>query len=157
MGIFKFIAKKYSMGPAVKVWTDAYNIFYEKNIIGLGNRKSAEEYFDYIKTMNIMDRRDGDFTKSISFQNIETYLLKTEYVNYNPLLDLPTFLAVMMFFEIKLMREAFRDHPNTVDSFLEIIYEVSLKNSPNGVISKSSEFIQFSKDLLNILSSTFRF
>ena len=157
MGLFKFIAKSFSLGPAVKVWVDSYNIFYEKKEIGLSSREKAEDYFNYIHRMNIIANRDGDNTRFLSFTDLESYLENPNNVSFNPLLDLPSFLALMMYFEIPLIREAFREQPGTVNSLLEIIYEVSIKNAPNGVISKKSEFLHFSRDILSFLSSTLRF
>lgn len=156
MGIFKMIARKFSMGPAVKVWTDHYNLLHRKTDRGLINRSLARDFYETMKELNIKARRQGDLTRYIRFEDIETPLQKTYGINYEPLLDLPSFLAVSMFFEISLFREAVREHPNTVDSILEIIYEVVEKHAKNGIISKKTEYMKLAQSRCFILADTYQ-
>ncbi len=148
MGLFKFIAKRFSMGPAVKVWVDAYNNFYNRSDKGLVNHNRAEEFFNYIIHCNVLASRQGDNTMALNYHQVMLALSNTHGYKYEPSLDLPSFLAIMMYFEIELIREAFAFHPDKTNSLLEIIYEVCQKNAPNSVLSKRHEYLKFSKYLL---------
>ena len=154
MGIFKFIAKNFSLGPAVKVWADAYNIYFEKRNRGLVDEKRAEFFFNYIQSVNLLANRHGDATGTITFDNLKSFLTDYSYntPSYQTVLDLPTFLSVLMYFEIPLIREAFREQPQTINSILEIIFETTQKNAPNGILSKKNEFLNYSKDTISNIS-----